>query len=237
MKRTFILGSLIAIAIATPAFAGGTGKQVTPPAPAAPSIYGTGWYSGLQLGISAYQDFGGSRDLNRPIGLITLQGREKIGFAGGFKFGYVFGTGKVRPAIEADLFYAGVQGDMDVRLNGAPAPVNADADLNSGAFLVNFIARFGTGKFQPYIGAGAGGYYAEASDINIVTPGFVLQENGGGGNTGFAWQLIAGADYYFTERTSGFVEYKFLNYEDPDVIYTEDRISQHIVVLGIRYHF
>lgn len=57
----------------------------------------------------------------------------------------------------------------------------------------------------------------------------------GGSNSGFAWQLIGGADYYFTEKVSAFLEYKFLNYEDAGL--AEDRISQHLVMLGLRFHF
>ena len=54
-------------------------------------------------------------------------------------------------------------------------------------------------------------------------------------SSGFAWQLIAGADYYFTEKMSAFLEYKFLNYEDAGV--NGDRIGQQLVVLGLRWHF
>jgi len=188
LKATHTLAAVFVLT--SSAFAGGPGtapaKQTVPLAPAPAPVYGEGWYGGLQLGLNAYQNFGGARQLNSPLGLFALEPREKLGFAGGIKLGYVFGAGAVRPAIEFDAFYAGVQGDLDIRRNGAPTGVNADADLNSGAFLVNFIVRFGTGRFQPYLGAGVGGYYAAANDVNVTGPGFVFQGNGGSGNAGLA---------------------------------------------------
>src|SRR5712671_2594761 len=98
-----ILTALCAVAISTSAFAGQTvsapGKQVAPPAPV---VFGTGWYGGIEAGINAYQDFGGTRRFITLRGdSIALEPRENVGFVGGAKVGYVFGYAPVRPAIEA----------------------------------------------------------------------------------------------------------------------------------------
>jgi opacity protein-like surface antigen len=235
MKRNVLLTAVSAAVLAATSFAGETtyapSKGVVPPAPV---YYGTGFYLGLQAGINAYQDFGGTRRFDVGDNEISLEPREKIGFVGGVKAGYVFGTSTVRPAIEADLYYNGVEADLDARANGNDLDFNADAKLHSGAFMGNFLVRFAFDRFQPYLGGGLGGYYAEASDAE-VTIGGRTREVSTGSTSGFAWQLIGGADYYFTEKFSAFLEYKFLNYEDAGV--NDDRLSQHLVVLGLRWHF
>jgi opacity protein-like surface antigen len=232
--KNLLSGALAAALLTVAAGAGETyapaSKNVVPPV----IVYGTGWYFGLQAGINAYQDFGGTRHLQLGNNDIALEPKEKIGFAGGVKFGYVFGTKSVRPAIEMDVFYNGVQGDLDLRVNGKSRDFNADANLHSVGFLANFIVRFGTDRFQPYLGAGAGGYYGEVDDVD-VTIGNRHFQGSGGSNSGFAWQLIGGVDYYLSEKTSVFGEYKFLNYEDAGI--SESRLSQHLVMLGVRWHF
>jgi opacity protein-like surface antigen len=115
-----------------------------------------------------------------------------------------------RPAIEADLYYNGVQADLDARVNGRDTDFNAQADLHSGAFMGNLLLRFAIGRFQPYLGGGVGGYYTESQSVEVKVAGRTFNPEGGS-NSGFAWQLIGGADYYFTEKFSTFAEYKFLN--------------------------
>ena len=237
MKKLTFLTAATAALLTASACAGetyqATGKTIAPPVPA--PVYGTGFYLGFQAGANFYQDFGGSQRFDLGFGNeLTFDPSEKIGFVGGLKAGYVFGTGTVRPAIEADLFYNGVRGDLDARLNGNDLDFNADANLNSGAFLANFLVRFCFDRFQPYLGAGVGGYYSESSDVDITVLGTDFSAEGGD-SSGLAWQLIGGADYYFAEKMSVFAEYKFLNYEDAGI--SSDRIGQHIGVVGMRFHF
>ena len=179
-------------------------------------------------------NFGGTRRFSIRDNDISVEPREKLGFVGGVKFGYVFGSAYVRPAVEADLFYNGVQADLDARVNGHDTSFNAQADLHSGAFMGNFLLRFSPDRFQPYLGGGIGGYYAERQSVEVKLADRTFDGHGGS-NSGFAWQLIGGADYYWTEKFSTFAEYKFLNYEDAG--FKGDRVGQHLVVLGVRMHF
>jgi opacity protein-like surface antigen len=237
MKSTLMFAAASLAALTTSALAGETtmapSKNYVPPAPA--PVFGTGWYFGLQAGINAYQDFGGRREFNVGGREVTIDNNAQIGFVGGIKTGYVFGTGRVRPAIEADLFYNGVRGDIDASVKGSNAKISGDANLNSGAFMGNFLVRFAFDRFQPYVGAGAGVWVAQADDIDVTVNNKNYNLGSASSNNGFAWQIVGGADYYFTEKVSAFVEYKFLNYENAGV--QSDRIGQQIVVLGVRLHF
>ena len=114
--------------------------------------------------------------------------KNDVGFFGGIKLGYVFGTGVVRPTIEGDFFYNGFRGGADFTLrdidNVVLAQRNATTWINTGAFMANFILRFAPGnqKFQPYAGAGVGIYYAESAgvEVNDPTTGTVPINTGGG---------------------------------------------------------
>lgn len=233
MRKPLVLASVTAAFLAAAAFGG---QPVTEPSKgyvAPEPIYGTGFYFGLQAGANVYQDFGGGREFEVGNSSVSFDISEEVGFVGGIKVGYVFGTGSIRPAIEADLYYNGVNASIDAEVNGNDVDFNTSGDLHTGAFLANFLLRFADGRFQPYLGGGVGGYYAEAQNVQVKIAGRTF-DGDGGSDTGFAWQLIGGADYYFSETFSMFGEYKFLNYEDAGF---DDRISQHIVVLGLRMHF
>ena len=204
-------------------------KQVVAPEP----IYGTGFYFAVQAGANLYQDLGDAPDFSDGDNRISFNTSDEVGFVGGIKLGYVFGTGSIRPAIEADLYYNGVSANIGAEVDGEDVDFNASGDIHSGAFIANFLLRFASGQFQPYLGGGVGGYYAESQNVSVRI-GDRRFEGEGGSDTGFAWQLIGGADYYFTETFSIFAEYKFLNYEDAGF---DNRLQQHIAVLGARFHF
>src|SRR5207248_2978070 len=175
-------------------------------------LWGTGFYGAIDMGANLYQNRGDDRtftndDLNSPFFGSTLEVSPKndVGFFGGVKLGYVFGTGIVRPTIEGDFFYNGFRG---------------------GADLANFILRFNFGRFQPYAGAGVGGYYAESAGVEITDPitGRTPVNRGGGHNhADLAWDVVGGSDYFFTHNLSAFIEYRFLNYTSTQIDTREDR--------------
>jgi len=115
--------------------------------------------------------------------------------------------------------------------------------INTGAFMANFILRFAPGnqRFQPYVGAGVGIYYAESAGTEVVDPvtGRVPFNTGGGqSHADLAWQIIAGADYYWTPKFSTFIEYKFLQYTSTQIDTNQDReLNQQLLGAGVRLHF
>lgn len=234
MKNQLLIPALLAAA--TPVFAGPqpvdvSKNPVPPPAP----VYGLGWYGGIQAGINAHQNIA---DDDSDVFLngfrFSIEDDSSVGYFAGAKLGYVFGQGFVRPALELDAYYN--RFDADVKIRGEGSEANIGGDVDSGAFLANFLLRFDFGRFQPYLGGGVGVHYTEINDPTVTIAGQTY-EAGGGDTTDFAWQLIGGADYYFTEKLSMFLEYKYLNYEGLGGEGLEDRVDQHLVGLGVRVHF
>jgi opacity protein-like surface antigen len=258
-------------------------KQVAPPPP--PLYYGTGFYGAIDAGANVFQNLGDTRTFHdtdedffggRLDVDLKVEPNNEVGVFGGIKLGYVFGTGVIRPTIEGDLFYNGFRPGWDATLNttftacpGCPPltfrPVHGSADFwtNSGAFLANFILRFAPGnqRFQPYVGAGVGAYYAETEGLNVEfervrgrIPKEFLRENAGTNEfADLAWQVVAGSDYYWTPKFSTFIEYHFLNYTSDTLLAVRTReqrqqireikrefdldLKQHLVGVGLRFHF
>jgi len=234
-------------------------KQVAPPPP---PIFGTGFYGALDMGANVYQNRGGDRtftndDPNSDFFGSTLDVSPKndVGFYGGIKLGYVFGTGVIRPTVEGDWFYNGFRGGADFTLHevDTPCPLcatelstherNVTTWINTGAFMFNFILRIApeNWRFQPYAGAGVGVYYAESAGVEITDPvtGRVPVNTGGGANhADLAWDVVAGSDYFFNSQWSAFIEYHYLDYTSTQIDTNLSRdLGQHLVGAGVRFFF
>jgi opacity protein-like surface antigen len=226
-------------------------KQVAPPPP---PMYGLGFYGAIDMGANVFQNRGDDRTFtqdnpNLPEFGDTLEVDPKndVGFFGGIKLGYVFGTGVFRPTVEGDFFYNGFRGGADFTLRDSFDNVLAQRDvttwINTGAFMFNFIMRLAPGnqRFQPYAGAGVGVYYAESAGTEVVDPvtGRVPINTGGGrSHADLAWQIVAGSDYYWTPKFSTFIEYKFLQYTSTQIDTDQNRqLNQQLVGAGVRFHF
>jgi opacity protein-like surface antigen len=229
-----------------------TYKQVAPPPP--PPMYGLGFYGAIDMGANVYQNRGGdqtfTQDNPNRIGFgdtLDVSPKNDVGFFGGIKLGYVFGHGVVRPTIEGDFFYNGFRGGGNFTLEDSFGDVlaqrNVTSWINTGAFLANFILRFAPGdqKFQPYLGAGVGIYYAESAGVQVTDPttGTTPINTGGGANhADLAFDALAGVDYFFTPQWSAFVEYKYLNYQSTQINTNQNRaLGQQLVGAGVRFFF
>ena len=224
-------------------------KQVAPPPP--PELYGLGFYGAIDMGANVYQNRGGDRtfsddNLNSPFfgDSLTVSPKNDVGFFGGVKLGYVFGTGIVRPTIEGDFFYNGFRGGADFSLRDSFGNTLRSSSvttwINSGAFMGNFILRIAPQgwRFQPYAGAGVGIYFAESAGADFQGPNGSLSTGGGQSHADLAWQVIAGSDYYFNPKMSAFIEYKYLNYTSTQINTDQSRnLGQQLVGAGLRFHF
>ena len=224
-------------------------KQVAPPPP--PANYGTGFYGAIDMGANVYQNRGGDRtftddrvDTEFFGDTLTISPKNDVGFFGGIKLGYVFGTGVIRPAVEGDFFYNGFRGGADFTLKDIDGDVLRSSSLttwiNTGAFMANFILRFAPGnqKFQPYFGAGVGVYYAESAGFDFQGQNENFSGSGGKNHADLAWQVIAGSDYYWTPKFSTFIEYHYLDYTSSQIDTRQTRdLGQHLIGAGVRFHF
>src|SRR6266480_1065387 len=110
MKKFSLLTSMM-VGFVTASVQAGTEvyKQVAPPPP--PELYGLGFYGAIDAGANVYQNRGGEKVFSNEFGdTLTIDPKNDVGFFGGIKLGYVFGTGVVRPTIEGDFFYNGFRG-------------------------------------------------------------------------------------------------------------------------------
>jgi len=228
-----------------------TYKQVAPPPP---PMYGLGFYGAIDMGANIYQNRGGNRTFtqdnpNDPFfgDSLEVDPKNDVGFFGGIKLGYVFGTGVIRPTVEGDFFYNGFRGGANFTLRDSfddvVAQRNVTTWINTGAFLFNFILRIApeNWRFQPYAGAGVGVYYAESAGVEVVDPvtGRVPINTGGGrSHADLAWDVVAGSDYFFTPNFSAFIEYKYLNYTSTQIDTRQDRnLGQQLLGAGVRFFF
>jgi len=242
MKKFSLLTSMM-VGFVTASVQAGTEvyKQVAPPPP--PELYGLGFYGAIDAGANVYQDRGGTKVFSDEFGdTLTIDTKNDVGFFGGLKLGYVFGTGVFRPTVEGDFFYNGFRGGANFTLRDPFGVVVRSSSLttwiNTGAFMGNFIARFAFGRFQPYVGAGLGIYYAESAGAEFQGPHGTFKSGGGKSHADFAWQIIAGTDYYWTPKFSTFIEYHFLDYTSTQINTNETRdLGQQLVGAGLRFHF
>ena len=257
MKK-LIFSTLALIALVAAPLQAGTEiyKQVAPPPP--PPMYGLGFYGAIDMGANVYQNRGGDQTftvttINDRIELasdatLEVSPKNDVGFFGGIKLGYVFGTGVVRPTIEGDFFYNGFRGGADFTLRDigygdALAQRNVTTWINTGAFMANFILRFAPGnqKFQPYAGAGVGIYYAESAGVEVNDPVTgVSQSTLAGGQVMRTWRgrLSPAQITFCSPQWSAFIEYHYLDYTSTQIETNQSRdLGQHLVGAGVRFFF
>jgi hypothetical protein len=142
-------------------------RQVAPPPT---ELYGTGPYGAIDAGANLFQNHGDTTTFTEgpdrfTTDIIKIQPDNDVGFFGGIKLGYVFGTGIIRPTVEGDFFYNGFARDAHFKVGeiidvcggtpGCLAPIlfasrkgDVSTWINTGAFMGNFMLRFALGRFS-----------------------------------------------------------------------------------------
>jgi opacity protein-like surface antigen len=145
----------------------------------------------------------------------------KSSWAIGAKLGYIFPQAKWLAA-ELEYFYLAKQ---DVDESGI------DGDFSTNNVMANLLVRYPEGKIHPYAGIGIGWSWAT---LKATSTSGSIDESA----NAFAWQILAGVNFEITPEWSADLGYRYFSskYEmGPD---NEDVTTKnHMIVLGINYHF
>lgn len=197
-----------------------------------------GYYFGAWAGANAVQD--GTWLINGA----KIRDRSVPWWGGGIKFGYTWpfsddpvtlsfedGQFRVSGALEAEAF--GVGSRLRPRVNG----VKRKLDIDSAVFMLNFLIKGQTGRFQPYVGPGIGfaALFAHGYDMPART-------DSSDEDISFAFQVLAGCDYFLYKEWSIFGEYRFLSFPEAELFnsptdFEMESLNQHLFSLGLRHHF
>ena len=114
MKSLAFLAAIMAVFLAVSAQAGeavvSDSKTVAPAPPPPPELLGPVFIWGWTWARTFIKTVVQTNILPTMLNYLTLSPNNEVGFYGGIKAGYVFGTGVFRPTIEGDFFYNGWQG-------------------------------------------------------------------------------------------------------------------------------
>ncbi|MDR2463959.1 MAG: acyloxyacyl hydrolase [Verrucomicrobiales bacterium] len=211
-------------------------------------------YLSLGYGVNAAQqgDWSCEGEGNRAEGGL----KSSVGYAANFRGGYTWQLGDADAkdnllalSLEGEMLYTWNPG---VKIKGAfadGAPTESGKfDLHIWALMVNPILRFQLGKFVPYVGVGIGGALVLAANPVDGSMGRLIWSDSRYG-AAFAFQGMTGFDYYFNDSWSIFTEYKYLglaglnfnqyvngNKTDDD-LKTKDILGNHLLMVGVRWHF
>jgi opacity protein-like surface antigen len=164
------------------------------------------------------------------LGRIESDLESETGWFAGLKFGFVCPTTSVvKPVLELEGFYNGVEQNFENRSRFGN--FETSADLHSAVAMANLKVKFDLGRFQPYIGAGAGYAHTWVREVQINDTEIADAEQDEGT---FAYQGIAGFDIGITDRVSIFTEYKALVFHELGDV---ENYVNHLVGVGVRVGF
>lgn len=161
----------------------------------------------------------GTSTSNRISGL-GVQGNS-VGWIGGVEFGYKWATPVgINVAAELEFYYlnqdiSGTSGRSSYRssLSAFGAMANGIVQLDLESILGDDAGWIG--RIKPYVGAGVGYGYGYQNQIAYKRTGQRERSNlSDGGESGFAYQLLAGVEVELAENFSVFGEYRYMDLYD-----------------------
>jgi len=177
-------------------------------------------------------------DINTSIGRFERGYESDASWFAGLKFGYEFeSNAPVHAALELEGLYTQVDGGVNAR--GGIFEATSEGDIHAAAIMFNALVKFKpVWRFRPYLGAGVGVGYVdrEDSDTSIRVGGrqIATRTRDGGDDFTFAYQGIAGFDWWVTDRWTLFTEYKALVFNNAVGFHN---YLNHLVGLGVRVKF
>jgi len=170
----------------------------------------------------------------------------KNGYLVGAKVGWL--TPFSNRALAVEFEYNHIENKMDYWDNflGTGLEAETDGKVKIDSFMFNLIARYPTGRFHPYLGAGAGCAYVKMSDMDHSFMGSYIGTINGGSDTVFAYQVMAGLDFDITQNIIIGMSYKYLvldkiSFDSFNNIWgpskTELDYKAHNIMLSLSYVF
>ena len=234
MKKLPLL-SLAFLLAALPAHAGTETYSKQIHEPASSNLGGPYWaiFGGVNVHQEADLD-----DTDTAFGSFSNDLDSELGWFGGLKFGYEFENRSwAQFAVELEAFYSHV--DADFNADGGAFKIDSSGDIHAAVAMVNAIVKFKpVWQIRPYVGVGAGVAHLwlrdASSDIRLgdAKIGRVAHEDDE--DWTFAYQGIAGIDWWVTDRWTLFTENKALVFHDGLGI---DDYLNHLVGVGVRMKF
>ncbi|HDQ03510.1 MAG TPA: porin family protein [Deltaproteobacteria bacterium] len=171
-----------------------------------------GIYVGLVGGYVVANDVDGKLSYG-PASLISTNSGISLvsGYLVGAKVGWL--TPFTNRILALELEYNHIEQKMDSWDNWVATPgfaAGLDGKIKIDLLMFNMIARYPEGRFHPYVGAGAGAAYAKIGDTSFISLRGYEGVAGGGSDTVFAYQLMAGLDFDITENIILGAGYKYL---------------------------
>ena len=175
------------------------------------------------------------------LGGMAVEGSGN-GWIGGVEFGYKWVTpAGINLAAELEFYY------LDQEISGSKGSSKYRSSLRSFGAMANGIVQIDlgslmgedagwVGRIKPYAGAGVGFGYGDQNDTTFKPSGKRERNLSEGGETGFAYQLLAGVEVEVTDSFSVYGEYRYMDlYDFGNSDITGADISTW--VLGLRFQY
>lgn len=171
-----------------------------------------------------------------PLRLPAIQ-EFGVGATGGVAVGYGFDSG-VRT--EFNIQVQGNDFEM-LRVLGYIEPNTGEAISVTPMFDLLYDIRIGESPFVPFVGVGVGLLYTTVSPANALI--FQIDDNA----TSFAWEVVGGLAWEFSDRFAATANYRYLGtagtqefrilVPGPQVLSLLTELSSHNITFGLRYTF
>ncbi|MCK9275606.1 MAG: outer membrane beta-barrel protein [Syntrophales bacterium] len=186
------------------------------------SVFAGSAYITPQIAISMLED----ATLSEPGVAFTVDAEFDTGYGVGLAAGYDFGAYRVEGEIDYKAHDIESFSALGVGISGT-------GEISALSVFVNGYIDFENNTvFTPYLGAGIG--FSTIDVDNAQAGGIVM---GSEDDTVFAYQLMAGFSYAFTESMALDLSYRYFATSDPEFGITEAEYASHNVYLGLRFGF
>lgn len=204
--------ALLVMTQMAPAFADGTAPAKVADAAPAASASGDGWYFGASAGLSMPSGLP-NRNFAVTVPGATFNVSQGYNLSSGLSAAGQLGYQVKNIRLEGEFLYQNFSRNATT-VSVTPLVGNSDSRSYGGSQLETYSGFFNgyydfnrNAKFSPYVGAGIGWTYLNASpstpnaNFTIQTPGV--------STTVFAYQAKAGVSYNINPKTALFLQYRY----------------------------